>query len=298
MALLRLRGCQQFGSRTGCQLFQIAYQHIVCSSVLVPLQRDSQLLTTFQQIQSLQTGRQPPSEASEWFDAIKSSGNLAKVNFVPLYLYCDEAARICGYARSLIDEGSPENMLSAIADIVRACNDFERSMNDYFGGVLTHPSLNSVAQFAAAEGLKSLSGLHIRNYIDSCFLRLHYIILELLFHVMQLPGHSISQSEDIARLRRFSIIQSQARADQILMTLPYLLPKQDPRPTEEPKTCIANWAHGVRLLWPLRLIVSSPVVYERQKTIANLALSRIAYEVGIMQAVGTYYETLTAYEKL
>jgi hypothetical protein len=223
---------------------------------------------------------------------------MATTVLVPLLLFGDEAARICSRTRSLIEEGSPEKILSAIPDIVRACNDLESSTKDHFGDVMACPALSSAAQSIAVEDQSSLSDLRLRNHIDACFLRLHYSILELLFYAAKLLDHTISQHEDIAHLRRASILQSRARADRILMTLPRFMPKTSARLAEGQEIRVASLPDILRLMWPVRLIASSPVVHERQKTTAKSVLSRIGYEVGIMQAVGTYYTSLTANEAL
>ena len=129
-------------------------------------------------------------------------------------------------------------------------------------------------------------------------MRLHFSILELLFHAAKLPNLPIYLYEDIARRRQVSILQSQVRADRILKTLPIFMPKLSDLPAEEQGARLANWADSLRLLWQIRLIASSPVVLENQKKAAELALLRTGYEVGIMQALGTYYANLTAYEAL
>jgi hypothetical protein len=163
-------------------------------------------------------------------------------------------------------------------------------MQDRFREVIKYPSIVTVAE--SIESLMNITvGLHIQNYIDACLLRIDQSMLQLLSHLSEQPGHSTGQLEEIERLRRLTVLQSQGRADRILETVPRLLPPS----ISNSMGASGNWANSLRLLWPLRLVASSPFLLVRQNASAYSTLARIGYEVGIMQAVGGY---LSAYQKL
>lgn len=238
----------------------------------------------------LQTGCPPPSEASEWFNSIKNSIATAKIIFVPLFFYCDKAARICSNTQYLIQQFSPENVFGVINGIFEACNELERDMLECFRQIIEYPSTVTTAE--SVEGVMRITvGLHMRTQIDACFLRIAQSMLQLLSHLSEHPGHLTNKAEEIERLRRLTILQSQTRADRILETVPRLLPTS----VSNSFGANGNWANSLRLLWPLRLVASSPFLLVRQNASASSCLARIGYEVGIMQAVGGY---LPAYQKL
>lgn len=251
-----------------------------------------------QQINSLQTRREPLLEASEWFDAVQSSVTKAKLAFIPLLIFGDEAAQICSASKTIVEEGLPEEMLPAATFTIQACIDLESRMAEHFGQLAACPLLDPVSIHATADRRGLILQYRVRNYVDACFLRLYYSILELLFHAAKSSEISVDQREEIARLRQRHILQSQARADRILTTLPLFLAKPSDQSAAEYKLPLANWADSMRLLWQIRLIASSPVLLERQKSAAQSALLTMGYEVGLMQAMGSYYLNLTAYDVL
>lgn len=250
------------------------------------------------QINSLQTRCEPPPEAGGWFDAIQSSGHAGKFSLIPLFVFCDEAAWISTRARTLAETGHQEEMLPAATFAIRDCNDLESRMREKFGPLVPCSLSDLAARPVVSEDHNVIQALRIRNYIDATFLRLYYSILELLFHAAKFSGNSIDQREEIGTLRQLHILQSQARADRILATLPIFLPNSSNQPGSDMETHRANWADSVRVMWNMRLVASSPVLLERQKMAGQSALSRLAYEAGLMQAVGTYYPSIIPYDFL
>jgi hypothetical protein len=201
-------------------------------------------------------------------------------------------------ARALAEMGSQEEMLPAAIFAIEACNDLERRMSEKFGHLVPCSLSESAAQPAVVDDHRQVQALRLRNYIDATFLRLYYSILELLFHAAKFSDHSMDQREEIGWLRQLHILQSQARADRILMTLQIFLPNPSDQSGAAKGSILANWADSVRLLWQMRVLASSPVLLERQKTAAQSALSRLAHEVGLMQALGRYYASITTYDVL
>lgn len=186
-------------------------------------------------------------------------------------------------------------MLPAANFIFQASKDLESRMIEYFGLLIACP-LQSPGEHG--EGQMSSQVLRIRNYADASFICLYYSILELLYYVAKSSDRPIDQLKEISRLRRLNILQTQARANRILATLPHFLPKPSNVSEEAPETGLTNWADSLKLLWQIRVIAFSPVVLESQKRVAESALLRTGYEVGIMQAVSSYYLSLTDYEAL
>ncbi|KAH8705978.1 hypothetical protein BGW36DRAFT_422503 [Talaromyces proteolyticus] len=267
-SFLKLRGCDQFSSKTGCQLFQLIYHTI--------------------QIRSMQTGCQPPPEAFQWFDSVKSSGYLSDTIFVPLFSDCDKAARICSNIQYLIHQFSLQGVSEFVPSIFATCSDLEASMKDHFKKAIEYSSTVMTPE-SMEQALRVIAGLQIRNHIDACFLRLDQCLLNLLHHASKQSQQAVGQLEELEHLRKLTIFKSQNRAERILEAVPRLLPVSH--------SCrmggIGNWANALRLIWPLRLISSFPVLLDSQQSAASSALARIAYDVGIMQAVGKY---LVAYE--
>lgn len=245
-----------------------------------------------QQINTIQTRCDPPPEAPQWFEDAQTSASFPNISFMSLFRLCDEAARICSSVRALVEEASLKDMFFGATFIAESINDLDKRMQDHFGASVAPPLINSTAESALMNDYITIQDLRIRNYIDACFLRLHYSVLELLFHAARFPGHSGNQLKAIAELRDLNIQLSQARADRILSTLHTFL--QD----ASREISFSNWADSLRLLWQVRLIASSPVLLERQKRVAKSALSTMGHEVGLMQAMGSYLLTLTEYAAL
>ena len=223
---------------------------------------------------------------------------MTNVNFIPLFSLCDDAVRISSTARALGEKAALEDMFFGATFVAEASKDLESRIQGHFGQIVTLPSMDSAAEFIVANDHINIHSLRIRNYVDACFLRLHYSVLELLFHTAKFQSHSIDHLEEIAALRDLTILQTQARSERILSTLPIFLKELNHQTEEEKGICISNWADALRLLWQVRLIVASPFVLERQKMAAKSALSKIGHEIGLMQALGSYYLTLTTYISL
>jgi hypothetical protein len=150
--------------------------------------------------------------------------NTARLVFIPVYPYVDEAIRLCGRAKTLVSKMPSLVMLDDATKIVKACKELERKIEDRFGDII-NDSLAMTIELPGEQNRRLLAVLHTRNYIDACFICLHYSILELLIHIVKLPDIPTAQREDIVRLRQTSIQQSQLRAESILMSLPSFLPK-------------------------------------------------------------------------
>jgi len=237
-----------------------------------------------QQISNLQTSCQPPPEASAWLNSTNHSLFLGRTNFIPLFSHCDMAARICNRFQDLRQQSPIENAPGVMMDIIRTCSELEMSINDSFNALISFGS-SFTAPKTIEEILTTSIGLYMRTQIDASFLRIDQNLLQLLSHLSERFVYPASHMENLRNLRSVTILQSKRRADRILQTVPYFLPAST---SKSASFYCGNWANSLRLLWPLRLVASSPFLSASQNASASSHLTRIAYEVGIRQAVGGY----------
>jgi hypothetical protein len=125
--------------------------------------------------------------------------------------------------------------------------------------------------------------LHIRNHIDTCILRIHSVLLDLLREALTWPEIFAGTHSQLGGLQQVCTEVAQECADRILSSIPQFLP--DDSSSDPP-----GWADALRLMWPARVILASPATQGRRANAAKDALRRIAYEVGIMQAVGSFFK--------
>ncbi|KAL3444311.1 hypothetical protein BJX65DRAFT_311089 [Aspergillus insuetus] len=263
--LLRARGQQQFGTRKGCQLFQLCYHHI--------------------QTCALQSGTEPAAEAKQWFETIRSNVNTQDplYLFLPFLLVGDEAAHICSSALRAWDRATEvEERLEILYTAFHSARALEFSMHGSWERLGlppgSPPSTSTTPNFKQRHLL-----LHIRNHIDTCILRIHSVLLGLLREAVSWPEPWPGTHEHLGELRRVCTEVAQECADRILSSVPEFLP--DDSGSDSP-----GWADALRLMWPARVILASPATQGRRADAAKEALRRIAYEVGIMQAVGSFFE--------
>ncbi|KAE8379709.1 hypothetical protein BDV26DRAFT_156031 [Aspergillus bertholletiae] len=268
IGLLRLRGQNQFQTKTGCQLFQIAYPII--------------------QIQAMQMGRTPPPEAVAWLHAMQTSPTAKKMLFLPAFLYSDLACRICSTIRDLIDQGSHEKMLSSINDIIMACRNLESSIDAVIAqSPASHSQPGPLDDLATGQSVQWLMTQHAANYLAACLFQVYQRSVDLLSEALQ--GNLSPKNHDVLLcLRESSIERLKHLADRILVSLPLLMPVKAASAGKQVPN-LTTWGHALKLLWPLRLIASSANVHGSQRVAARQGLLRMGYEAGIMQAVGTYY---------
>ncbi|KAE8346102.1 hypothetical protein BDV24DRAFT_158899 [Aspergillus arachidicola] len=265
IGLLRLRGQSQFQTRTGCQLFQLAYQTV--------------------QIQTIRTGRMPPPEAVTWLQSMQTSPMARNLLFLPAFLYSDLASRIYSTICDLIDQGSYEKMLESINDIMFACKTLESSIDAVVTqGPALHSQPGPSDDLATGQSHDWLMKQHAANYLSACLFQVYQGTVELLSQTLK-ANVSPKKHAALLCLRESNIERLKDLADRTLVSLPLLLPAKAAIADRQGPN-IPTWGHALKLLWPLGLISSSPNVHDSQRASANLGLLRIGYEAGIMQAVG------------
>ncbi|OOO11831.1 Protein of unknown function DUF3468 [Aspergillus oryzae] len=265
IGLLRLRGQNQFQTRTGCQLFQLAYQTV--------------------QIQTIRTGQMPPPEAVSWLQSMQTSPMARNLLFLPSFLYGDLASRIYGTICDLIDQCSYDKLLESIDDIIIACKPLESSIDTV---VTQDPALQSQPgpsdDLVTGQSHEWLMKQHAANYLGACLFQLYQGTVELLSQTLKANG-SPKKDTALLCLRESNIERLKHPADRTLVSLALLLPVKAAIADRQGPN-IPTWGHALKLLWPLGLISSSAHVHESQRAAANLGLLRIGHEAGIMQAVG------------
>ena len=207
---------------------------------------------------------------------------------MPSFVCGDQAARICKNATSSFDQAnSAAEKLAAIENTFQACKTLERSMQKVFNNLLS--SFTFSTPVLSAKRNQSKPALRIRNHHDTCMLRLYSILLELILHVASQPEISNETVSRLIELQQACVEESQFCISRILGALPQFL-----RTGHELN--LPTWADTLRLLWPLRGVLCSPAAQETQRWMAKAALRTIAYEGGIMQAVGSFFSNVTIYE--
>jgi hypothetical protein len=110
-------------------------------------------------------------------------------------------------------------------------------------------------------------------------------------HAVTQPGTTNLEVVRLLELRQTCIEESHICIDRILTALPRFLPI-------EQKLNLPTWADTLRLMWPLRCILCSPAASVNQMWMAKQGLRIIAYEVGMMQAVGSFPSNVTTYDNV
>ncbi|KAJ5718948.1 hypothetical protein N7493_007403 [Penicillium malachiteum] len=244
------------------------------------------LLTSKKQIQSLSAIADPAPEARGWFDSLQSSVRTDELFFIPSFFYGDEAARSCREARLFYANASTTSeRLAAIDFIVHECDRLEASLDGSFEVCSPSDKGVSASQSPNPTNITERGKLRLRNHVDACLLRVRSITLELLLDTIGLPDLSDECLDRLILLQGSMIFEAQTRAARILSTIPSLLPEGEAQ--------APSWAESLRMMWPLRMIIRSSATDNEAKQTATLALRRIAYQVGLMQAVGSFYPALS-----
>ncbi|OJJ46178.1 hypothetical protein ASPZODRAFT_2070938 [Penicilliopsis zonata CBS 506.65] len=272
--ILHLRGPRQLASRTGCSLFFLAFNTI--------------------QTRVLQKCDDPPFETAGWFEMMAASGLSTAVPFVCVFDFGYQASLICSRIRRVVLAEPP--LQSTVLSIWAAIDEFTSRTQGYFERVCITDDEDALV----------LHDMATRNNIDAMHLRVQFCVLELVsycytFYTSSVENSRLQQIANALQLlqRQYAAIQSsRQKADRILRTLPYLLaidPLHGPLATSLPQSANRqpNWSDALRIMWPLRLLAASTVVLDIHRQVAGEALKRIAYEMGIMQAVGTNFTTLS-----
>lgn len=219
----------------------------------------------------------PAPESREWLNNIQSRIDTKQLSFVPSLFYGDEVARACWVADSSFHKAtSTAGKLAAIDGLFYACGHRNILLKTPSDNGLLFPSESSMDKIETSQS----GQLRIRNHVDACLLRVHSIALALLFK-MGLTDISESSAAHIANLQDIISAESRHRAVRVLGTLPCLLPENG--------NITPSWVESLRVMWPLRMILASPAIESETKQTASLTLERIAHEVGIRQAMGSFY---------
>lgn len=167
-----------------------------------------------------------------------------------------------------------------IDGLAQACHQLEITLDG--SDEETLPCAMNAALSASASPVNPIrrGELRIHNHVHACLLRAHAIVLELISSAFKLPDLSRESAQYLMLAKGEITTESQLRANRILNSLVSLLPANDTIPS--------SWAESLTIMWPLRMIIRSPAPHPESKNIANLALRRIAYHAGLMQALSSF----------
>ncbi|KAJ5630164.1 hypothetical protein N7528_003821 [Penicillium herquei] len=217
----------------------------------------------------------------------ESSVRPGELFFIPSFFYGDEVARSCREARLFYANATTTSeRLAAIDFIVHECDRLEASLDGSSKVCSANDRGVSASKSANPTNITERGKLRLRNHVDACLLRVRSITLELLLDPIGLPDLSDESLDHLILLQGSMIFEAQTRAARILSTLPSLLPEGEAQ--------APSWAESLRMMWPLRMIIRSSATDSETKQTATVALKRIAYQVGLMQAVGSFYPALSS----
>lgn len=220
-----------------------------------------------------------PDESPAWFEAVEKNIPRAELPLHGITKCGYRVSIICARIRGLIDTRDMGELLSNMPSILEEVDQLDVEMTVRLDEV--------AARWADPLDLRNLG---LSNYGRSFLIRMRYSILELLFTASKTPDYPVDLI-DMRQQREYCVALIRTLADQVLLTVPHILgPEILDLPSDSFKTSRPrSWSDALRLLWPLRLLGSSPVVLPEQKQSAEDGLGRIAYRVGIRQAVSPYF---------
>ncbi|KAJ5106103.1 hypothetical protein N7456_002778 [Penicillium angulare] len=202
--------------------------------------------------------------------------------YLQSFFYGDEVASACREAKSSFTTAASIHEKLAAIEQLASTHDH---LAVYLDASVEEPPLVSSEpsqQPTVAQIMRSQrGGLRIQNHINACLLLMQSITLELIFKMPDTSEMPTVAAQRIEILQVELFKQSQDRADRILNTVPALLPNE--------AAVSPGWADSLRIMWPLRMIIRSPAFGIDAKQPAINALRRIAYEMGLLQAVGSFY---------
>ncbi|KAJ5376955.1 hypothetical protein N7509_013841 [Penicillium cosmopolitanum] len=146
-ALLRSRGRKQFKTKTGRQLFQLAYNYI--------------------QIQSFQPEIGPPPEAEEWLQIVQSELDANDFIYLKSFCYGNEASRICKDAKLFFELAcSTEEKLTAIENAFQSYYDIKTSIHSASEALVGSHSSDTTT-ILATKKRSIIPLLGIQNHLDA-----------------------------------------------------------------------------------------------------------------------------------
>lgn len=219
-------------------------------------------------------------ESKEWFNMIKSSANVDELLFIPSFFYGDAVARLCrGSCISFRQAETSTEKIAAIDGAIESFNKLQATAEASTMHAFQTSKSKSTPEVESPHKCQ-LGKLRVRNHVDACVLRVYSLTLELLFYTADLSDITQSLADHVLRLQEEIAEESRMRVSRILESLPYLFPENT---GETP-----SWAEALRLMWPTRMVYFSTAADPDQKRVAKETLGRLADEVGIKQALGSF----------
>ncbi|RFU34116.1 hypothetical protein B7463_g2194, partial [Scytalidium lignicola] len=281
--LIRLRGPDRFTTREGRNLFWIVFNTV--------------------QIHSLVTGQESPKETPKLLREISKHCESVEYTLVRAGIFSYHCNQLCSRIQRLINTGDLDHLLSNTPTILRDLDNVEKVTyplpdDNPITACVVEPPL------APYPGPDHIDLRFVGVYSFQCCFRMQLAsqVLDFLHHASEAPSCTPQQRLLFTQVRNRCIEDFRAVANKILFVLAVTLEVDSPTLLEQLKgpkddknlSRILGWPDTIRVLWPvvqwsLRLIASSPISLDWQKSAAQKVLEQMNCQLGIMRALGTLY---------
>ncbi|QKX63045.1 uncharacterized protein TRUGW13939_10213 [Talaromyces rugulosus] len=162
VALVRVRGPQQFSRQDGRNIFWVIFTTI--------------------QLQASITGKECPEDSRRWLDEIaQHCSSLWEQALLQMFRYSLYCTNMCSRIRQLETSGNVENILSSVPHILGDMEIMDKLYEDSHSARMALDDQNKAA-------VLNNSRVYIKNYQDSFRIRLLTNVLEFLLHACQSPS--------------------------------------------------------------------------------------------------------------
>lgn len=228
-------------------------------------------------------GEACPYESLEWFRAIKANMSSDDTLMFQVTLYGWKAAEFGANIRRTISSGDRQAVSTLLFLLADELDDIDANISvDSIQMRRQTPSPGPPPESRRID----FDALIRENHYCAFRMQLHHSMLLLLEFTAQTPD--IPKYEAfVSRCRQHSIAVTREMAGLILMSLPYILGPGFGYPAAAGISSYSrspSWLDGLRLIQPLRVVATSPIVDEEHRGLAWLGLNWLAGEMGIHHA--------------
>jgi hypothetical protein len=217
-----------------------------------------------------------PEESLDWFEILQADLYKHDELFLAVSEYVYKVSYMCPKIRRTIDHGELEEIESLFPILLAEADAIEN-------GIPTWTPSDTASSKSPAGYLPRLYTL---NLYRGARIRLQHFLISLFNHVEKFAS-PISDLTSLNRRRHKNVLTARAMAQEILETVPYALgdsiatTADNTLPIPSPR----SWADALRLVWPLAVVLWSPSGLHHQREMAQAALHRIGWKMGIRQAL-------------
>lgn len=250
------------------------------------------VITLFQHYQAISTGRECPEETLPWIRNIYRERNTLEHMIVRAVIFSYHCTNICHRIQELIERNDSHKLLSNYPSILHDIDNVEK---------VTHP-LSEQAPIRNIVIESPLEPYNIPDCLDLCYIgigiylsyfrmRLSHAFMELLRCGAKATECAPQQKVLLDQLTQRCIQEFRALTNKILTIIaillgttgPMALSGQQKKPVDDRNSFHrVGWPDAIQLLWPLRLIATSPVSLDWQRDSAKNILHTMDTLLGIM----------------